>query len=96
MNNLDEQTSEAWKDLMDKAVRAIKFDRLEKAEELLLEAYRESKATYGPDHGTVGLVLLRLADVCEKLGKTRIAEHYRAEIDRILRGYLVDQDESKK
>jgi len=74
----------SWVQLSNSASRAVRAGDLEKAELLLLDAYECCKSTYGPNDGTVGLVLLELADVCDKQRKFELGAEYRAEIRRII------------
>ncbi|MBS1994250.1 MAG: tetratricopeptide repeat protein [Cyanobacteria bacterium SZAS LIN-3] len=77
----------ALKELTGQAQRASLLLDYGKSEELLLRAYEHARQLFGPDHGEVGLVLLRLVAVCNKQGKTELANEYLAETEKIVRTY---------
>ena len=82
----------AWTELKQEAMRKMQEKDFGKAEELLLEAYDHAKGIFGDDHGEVGMVLLHLVDVCEKQGKTELANGYREESDHIADLYRQTMD----
>lgn len=86
MNTSEDNQAPArtWVQLSNSASRAVRSGDFEKAELLLLDAYECCKRTYGPNDGTVGLVLLDLADLCDKQRKFALGAEYRAEIRRII------------
>jgi hypothetical protein len=77
-------TSQVCQDLVRQAEDAWQDEDLGKAEQLLLLAYEFAKTRFGLDSSEVGLILLRLGLVCHKMGKTRLANAYLSETDRVL------------
>ena len=81
------------KDLSDQAERAAQASDFSKAEEHLLSMYEYAKQIYGPEHGEVGAVLMRLVEVCECQGKLQLAAIYLAETEKIVESYVLDSED---
>jgi hypothetical protein len=86
--NISQLTS--WREHMTILRVVSKSNELVESEHLLLRAYERGKAIFGPDHGEVGLILVMLAEVCEKQGKADLAREYRNEADKIVAIYRAD------
>ena len=90
MNALDDKQVAAWKSMMESAQRLMWNKEFAEAESILLDAYERGREIFGPDDGNVGLVLLRLVEVCDEQGKKELALQFKVEIERILALYRAD------
>jgi hypothetical protein len=82
--------AETFRRLMDSVEKAVRSEEYQTAESLLLQAYEKGLELFGRDHGTVGLVFLRLAEVAYKTGRIELGSEYQLEADRIIDLYLAD------
>lgn len=62
------------------------------AEMLFLKAYDQGVALFGVNHGSVGLVLMRLSQLSRRTGKLVLAAAYEEEAERIADVYLFDAE----
>jgi hypothetical protein len=83
-------STEKWRATMKSADQSLKEGDFHVAEALLLQAYESGLKLFGPDHGSVGLVLLRLAEVAFKTGRNDLGRSYQMEVDRIVELYIAD------
>ncbi|HEY9791096.1 MAG TPA: hypothetical protein V6D22_11890 [Candidatus Obscuribacterales bacterium] len=75
---------------MAKAQLSLEDGDYSRAERLLLQAYEAGVGIFGAHHGAVGLVLLRLASVCQRTGRSELGARYEAEADDILASYVLE------
>jgi hypothetical protein len=87
-------SAETFRRLMESVEKAIRGEQLQTAESQLLQAYELGLELFGRDHGAVGLVLLRLAEVAHKTGRVELGREYHLEVDRIVDQYLRNADAS--
>jgi hypothetical protein len=55
---------------------------------MFLEAYSTGIFLFGKENGSIGVVLLRLAEIYTRTGRLELAHQYESEADRIISTYL--------
>ena len=87
----DQNEQKTWKSLQIEAKTAANAGLFATAESLFLQALEIAEKKFGPHHGEVGLVLLKLAKLYELERKPALAEPLHVRIQEILTVYQEDQ-----